>query len=128
MGRTNRVRWLLAALAVLAFAAVGTAVGVRSGDADRETEEAAVANAGEKYAEGEIERPSPGGEETGADGEESAESAQLARWFGDARTAPAGVVEPGAYSKAFTTLNGLTPTSGSWDEITRVPYDADDPD
>src|SRR5690349_11834985 len=100
MGRTYRVRWLLAALAVFACAAVAVTIAIRSGDADRDGGEAAFADAGEKYAEGEIERPSPGGEETGADGGESAESAQLARWFQDARSAPDGIVEPGAYSKA----------------------------
>src|SRR4051794_27430649 len=127
MRRMYRVRWWLATLAVLVLAAVGAGIGLRSGDGDREGKEA-FANASEKYAGGEIERPSPGGEETGADGEETAESAQLTQWFDDARTAPNDIVEPGAYSRAFATLNGLGATSGSWGEITRVPYDADNPD
>ena len=128
MGTTYRVRWLFAAFAVLALVVAGAAIGLRRSDSDREAAKSAFANAGEKYAKGEIERPSPGGEETGAEGEESAESAELARWFADARTAPTGIVEPGAYSRAFTTLSGLSATSGNWGEVTRVPYDADDPD
>jgi hypothetical protein len=128
MGSTNRVRGLVAALALIALVVAGVAIALRRSESEGEQAKTAFANAREKYAEGEIEHPSPGGEETGGDGRESAESAELQRWFDDARTAPTGSVEPGAYSKAFTTLTSLSATSGAWGEITRVPYDADDPD
>lgn len=56
---------------------------------------------------------------------ESKEAATLAEQFAQARTAP-GIVAPGAYGNAFTQLSSLPHTAGTWQEVTKVPYNADD--
>ena len=71
---------------------------------------------------------SPGGVENGGAGGESAESHKAQEQFDNARLAPGGIVAPGAYSVAFGDLTGLRPSGTSWNEVTNVPYDADDPD
>jgi hypothetical protein len=71
---------------------------------------------------------SPGGVENGGAGGESAESHKAQEQFDNARLAPGGIVAPGAYSVAFGDLTGLDPSGTSWNEVTNVPYDADDPD
>lgn len=48
------------------------------------------------------------------------------QWI-NARTAPTGIVNPGAYSTALGQLNGLSPVGGQWADITAVKYDADHP-
>lgn len=55
---------------------------------------------------------------------ESAELLTAMAQFDQARTAP-GIVAPGAYGAAFTSLSGLTAT-GSSTELTTVPYQSDD--
>ncbi|KRF27860.1 hypothetical protein [Phycicoccus sp. Soil802] len=57
---------------------------------------------------------------------ESKEAVTIAEQFAQARTAP-GVVAPGAYGNAFTQIQGLTHSAGTWKEVTGVPYNADDP-
>ncbi|WP_270888590.1 WD40/YVTN/BNR-like repeat-containing protein [Pedococcus sp. 5OH_020] len=57
---------------------------------------------------------------------ESKEAATIAEQFAQARTAP-GIVAPGAYGSAYTQLQSLPRTAGSWREVTKVPYNADDP-
>jgi hypothetical protein len=47
--------------------------------------------------------------------------------FAEARTAPSGIVDPGAYSSALGQLNGLPTLGGAWTNITAVKYDADHP-
>ena len=59
-------------------------------------------------------------------GGEAAEARTAMEQFAEARTAP-GIVAPGAYSAAFDTLSGLTTAGGDWTDVTKVPYDADDP-
>ena len=60
-------------------------------------------------------------------GDESAELlASQNQW--DSQRTQGSTVAPGAYSAAFTSLEGLPSAGGSWAEITRRPYDADDPD
>src|SRR5829696_291516 len=71
---------------------------------------------------------SPGGSATGGAGGESAELMASMQQFDSARIAPGTIVAPGAYSAAFTSLSGLAAAGGTWNELTRVPYDADDPD
>jgi len=56
---------------------------------------------------------------------ESKEAATIAEQFEEARTAP-GVVSPGAYGNAFSQLGAMAHSSGTWHEVTRVPYNADD--
>jgi hypothetical protein len=60
-------------------------------------------------------------------GDESHELETALAQFSDARTAP-GLVQPGAYSAAFTSLTAL-PVYGkaSWAEVTNRPYNSDDP-
>jgi hypothetical protein len=74
----------------------------------------------------EFEHEGQGGGEGGSGGE-SADYLRGQQEFAEARTAPSGIVDPGAYSTAVGDLNGLTTVPGSWSDITRVPYDADDP-
>ena len=57
---------------------------------------------------------------------ESKEAVTIAEQFAQARTAP-GIVAPGAYGAAYTQVQGLSHSAGSWKEVTKVPYDADDP-
>ena len=60
-------------------------------------------------------------------GDESKEVTNAAEQFAQARTAP-GLVQPGAYSAAFASLQAL-PTYGkeAWKEVTTRPYNSDDP-
>jgi len=69
----------------------------------------------------------------GASGGEAFEALTAMTQFDQARTAPSGIVAPGAYSAAFSALSGLPTTGGAWANITRgtaaspLRYDADDP-
>lgn len=58
---------------------------------------------------------------------ESKEAFTIASEFEQARTAPSGIVAPGAYSTAYTAITGLQHSTGTWHEVTKVPYNADDP-
>jgi hypothetical protein len=67
------------------------------------------------------------GAETGGAGGEAFESLTAATQFAEARTAPSGIVQPGAYSAAYGQLTGLPTAGAAWSNITRgVKYDADD--
>jgi photosystem II stability/assembly factor-like uncharacterized protein len=68
------------------------------------------------------------GTANGGQGGESAELLAAMQQFDSARTAPGDAVAPGGYSAAYGSLQSLAVTGGGWNEITRVPYDADDPD
>jgi hypothetical protein len=72
------------------------------------------------------EESTAGGNEGGAGGE-SFEALTAAQQWAEARTAPSGIVAPGAYTAAFAQLAGLPSIGGTWSDITRIPYDADDP-
>lgn len=63
----------------------------------------------------------------GNPGDETSEVATASQQFAEARTAP-GLVQPGAYSAAFTSLQAL-PVFGreAWKEVTVRPYNSDDP-
>lgn len=65
-------------------------------------------------------------EKVGNPGDETREAQTAAEQFAQARTAP-GIVLPGAYLAAFTSLQAL-PTYGrtAWQEVTTRPYDSDD--
>ena len=60
------------------------------------------------------------------DGGEAQEEAEQADQYAEARTSP-GIVAPGAYGAAYDALVGLPHTKGSWSDLTRLPYDSDDP-
>lgn len=69
------------------------------------------------------------GAENGADGGESAELMTALAQFDEARTAPSGIVNPGAYSAAYAQLTALPTVGGAWNNFTRgIKYDADDPE
>src|SRR6478672_6506890 len=51
---------------------------------------------------------------------ESKEAVTIAEQFAQARMAP-GIVAPGAYGSAYTQLQSLPKTAGSWHEVTKVP-------
>ena len=68
----------------------------------------------------------PASARLGNPGDETLEAATAAEQFAQARTAP-GIVAPGAYGAAFASLAALPVTRGSWAEVTRRPYDSDDP-
>jgi hypothetical protein len=59
-------------------------------------------------------------------GGEAAEQMTAQEQFAQARTAP-GIVAPGGYSAAFQDLSNLSTVGGAWTDVTKVPYDADDP-
>jgi len=60
------------------------------------------------------------------DGGEAQEEAEQADQYAEARTSP-GIVAPGAYGAAYDALVDLPHTKGSWSDLTRLPYDSDDP-
>jgi photosystem II stability/assembly factor-like uncharacterized protein len=60
-------------------------------------------------------------------GDESAELLRGQQEYDQARLAPNGILDPGAYSAAYQQLSGLSAAGGSWQELTNKPYDADDP-
>jgi hypothetical protein len=68
------------------------------------------------------------GTANGGQGGESAELLAAMQQFDNARVAPGDAVAPGGYSAAYGSLQSLATTGGSWNELTRLPYDADDPD
>ncbi|MDQ1685401.1 MAG: hypothetical protein QOC82_2138, partial [Frankiaceae bacterium] len=59
--------------------------------------------------------------QVGAAGDESANNGV------DQMAAKRGIVAPGAFSAAVTSLNGTTRTAATWSEVTTKPYNADDP-
>src|SRR5437764_9159368 len=71
----------------------------------------------------ELQASSPGNAENAG---ESAEAHQAQQQFDNARLATNGVVAAGAYSAAFGNLTKLDPSGSAWQEVTNVPYDADD--
>src|SRR5690349_11516491 len=74
----------------------------------------------------ELREPSQG-EARGGAGSESAEEIAIQDQWNEARVAP-GIVAPGGYSAAYGQLQSLAVAGGSWSELTKRPYDADDPD
>lgn len=64
----------------------------------------------------------------GDPGDESHEAATAAEQYAQARTAPGGIVNPGAYTSAWQDLQALPASGGTWAEETTAPYNADDPD
>lgn len=69
----------------------------------------------------------PGEEEPGDGGEENEHIAARAEEYAQARTAPGGIVAPGAFGAAYGEMLNLPSTKGGWRNNTRLPYDADDP-
>ena len=111
----NRATWAIFAVLLLVGAAV---VAARMTGGDR------VSATGDKFAARNFEESSQG-VENGGSGGEAAEALTASQQWADARTAP-GIVAPGAYGAAFNALTALPQTAGSWTDVTRVKYDADD--
>jgi len=87
-----------------------------------------ASSVGAKLAAKEVERGSQG-TANGGQGGESSELMAAMQQFDNARNAPSeNGAAPGAYSAAYTSLQQLNPSGGAWSELTKLPYDADDPD
>ena len=73
--------------------------------------------------------PSPdgGGGRHNDAGDEAAELMISAQQRDAARTAPTGLVAPGAYAAAYAQYSHLDPATGSWSQVTNTPYNSDDP-
>jgi len=124
--RRRAVAAVIASSALLVTAACGGTTGGHKSEAEREREaalksglKAMPANALEKYM-------MIAGADPAEAGRESKEANTLAAQYAEARTAP-GVVNSGAYTAAFNNLKALPSTGGSWADVTRVPYNSDDP-
>jgi hypothetical protein len=59
------------------------------------------------------------------DAEGSFEALEAADQYAEARTAPADLVDAGAFSQGYAAYKALGVTAGTWNEITTVPYDSD---
>src|SRR4051794_39249687 len=81
----------------------------------------------DRVAEKAIDPDSQGGEANGGAGGESNDFLTAQQQLSEARTAPSGIVDPGAYTNAQSQLTALPAVGGSWSDITAVPYDADHP-
>jgi hypothetical protein len=60
-------------------------------------------------------------------GDEAAELMISAQQRDAARTAPTGLVAPGAYAAAYAKYSALPKAPGSWGQVTNTPYNSDDP-
>ncbi|WP_374209234.1 glycosyl hydrolase [Kitasatospora sp. A2-31] len=67
----------------------------------------------------------PGGDGDGG-ADEAENSAEGVAQYTEARTAP-GVVAPGAYGAAWSQLQSMPHTDGTWKHVTKKPYNSDDP-
>jgi hypothetical protein len=110
-------------LVVLAVIVAAVAAGVISTSRTH----SAKLGIGAKLASKDVEHASQG-TANGGSGGESAELMAAMQQFDNARTAPSDIVAPGGYSAAYSSLQGLGTTGGSWSELTKLQYDADDPD
>ena len=125
--RSRRARLSLVALVVL-VAAAGVVAAVQLREHEQEGK---LAMLGERLGLGEekdMPAYSQGGSAFGGAGGEAFEALTASQQFNEARTAPSGIVAPGAYSSALSQLDALSTVGGTWSDVTRVPYDADDPD
>src|ERR671917_1881267 len=59
------------------------------------------------------------GAETGGSGGEAFEALTAATQWAQARTAPSGVVGPGAYTSAYTQLTELPAVGGAWNNVSK---------
>jgi hypothetical protein len=60
-------------------------------------------------------------------GSEAAELMEAMEQHDAARTAPTGLVAPGAYAAAYATYSKLPSGGNPWTPVTNVPYNSDDP-
>src|SRR4051812_29273135 len=131
----SRAGYLLAALmaAVLAGATVIAIASSNSPSNAVNTDSQQLLALAEEHAAG-----GDPGEESDAEGQgvppsAAIEAGEEAHHFATAmerlygmRNVP-GLIQPGAYSAAFEHLQGMPVTASSWSELTRTPYNSDDP-
>ncbi len=60
-------------------------------------------------------------------GDEAGELMESLDQFAEIRTAPSGLVVPGAYAAAYADLSALPANPAAWSPVTNVRYNADDP-
>lgn len=106
------------ALALTSIAAAGAVLAVRGG-------EPAAAKLRDKLEHGDQHESSQAA--TAPAGDESAELKTQVDQFAQERLAPNGVVDPAGYQLGYGALVNLPSAGGTWSELTRLPYDADDP-
>ena len=123
---TRRLRALTCAGAGLVLLVSACSAGEGESESEREREAAAAAHLAPMPHEAREKYMMIAGLDPDEAAKESREGATLDEQFAQARTAP-GVVDAGAYTAAFSQLTGLGATGGSWKDVTRLPYDADDP-
>jgi hypothetical protein len=117
MGKGSRRPLAVGAFVLALLAAVALMAAVTRSDGAASTES--------KLAQKLMQRSGQGPSEP--NGSESAELIAAQQQWDNQRT-QGSVVAPGAYAAALGSLEGLPSAGGSWSEITRLPYDADDPD
>lgn len=131
MERLSRRNAVIVVGILLVAAVVAALVAMRENDgpvAWKGKEEVLVA-AGRASAEAEREAEAERNRSAVGIGNAGGEAAELFTSIGqfhEQRTAP-GIVAPGAYGAAFTKLSSLSTAGGSWQSVTAVPYNGDDP-
>ncbi|MFC8435397.1 two-component regulator propeller domain-containing protein, partial [Streptomyces sp. NPDC057253] len=122
---TRKRRWLAICAITASAALVATPAGAASG---RSTAPFGARTLDRLAAQREdsVGTLSPQVAEDDDDGNEADEIAEGADQYAEARTSP-GVVTPGAYGAAWSSLANLPNTGGTWHNITDLPYNSDDP-
>jgi hypothetical protein len=116
--RNSKSRRTLVVLAVAVAALVAVVAGLLT------TSGTHSASVQQRVAIKQLQEGSQGIENGGAGGE-AFESATASAQFAEARTAPSGIVNPGAYGAALGQLNGLDSIGSGWTDVTLRKYDAD---
>ena len=117
---------LIAATTLVLTAACSGTAGSHESEAEREREAAAAANLKPMPANAVEKYLMIAGVDPDEAARESKEAATMAGQYAEARTAP-GVVDSGAYTAAYQQIQSLPVAGASWADVTRVPYDSDDP-
>ncbi|MFF4801316.1 glycosyl hydrolase [Streptomyces sp. NPDC001351] len=122
---TRKRRWFTICAITASAALVATPAGAASGKAKTPFGARTLAQlAAERTQSVGTMSPRLKGED-GDGGNEADEIAEGADQYAEARTSP-GIVAPGAYGAAWTSLTNLPGTGGSWRNITDLPYNSDD--
>ncbi|MHA6758079.1 WD40/YVTN/BNR-like repeat-containing protein [Streptacidiphilus sp. PAMC 29251] len=117
----------IGAFAVAGLMAVIPAQAATGGNSGANVFAPGVAKAHAQHASGQRTAATPATAAPADDGSEEAdEIAEGAAQWSEARTSP-GVVAPGAYGAAWNALQKLPSTGGSWQNVTNLPYNSDDP-
>ncbi|AEY86038.1 hypothetical protein SHJG_0761 [Streptomyces hygroscopicus subsp. jinggangensis 5008] len=121
---TRKRRWLTICAITASAALVATPAGAASGKSEKPFGARVLARLAAER--GTSIRPlGPQARAEDEDGNEADEIAEGADQYAEARTSP-GIVAPGAYGAAWSSLTHLPRTGGSWRHVTGLPYDSDD--